>query len=157
MSYPDSDDRLEEALASLPRARASEQFTAEVLSTIEDRPTGHRRPSTTFGRTVLATCAALIAGIIGMAYQRQQAAEDRYREQVLELRHEYRRLLEEVAAVRNEATEPPTRLYLGGDERLDLILDLSQPEPPTRLGENLSAARDFRQDHRNLESTAHEP
>jgi hypothetical protein len=45
---------------------------------------------------------------------------------VEELRSRYQELLDEVATVRQEVATPETRLYLGGDERLDLILDLGQ-------------------------------
>lgn len=157
MSYRDSDGRLEEALASLPRETVSEQFTTAVLAAIEDRSTTPRSTSVSVGWTAIAAFTVLIAGLVGLAYQRQQAAEERYREQVLELRLEYQHLLAEVANVRHEATEPPTHLYLGGDDRLDLILDLSQPELRAGPGENLPATRDSRQERRNLKPATYEP
>jgi len=81
---------------------------------------------------------------LGYGYQRQQAAERAYRVQVEELRSRYQELLGEVAIVRQEVSTPDTRLYLGGDERVDLVLDLSQ----------VPAYRDNRQDRQDIRPAA---
>jgi type II secretory pathway pseudopilin PulG len=111
----------------------------------------------TAGWVVAAVVVGFVALAVGTAYQRQQAAEKAYRQQVLELRHEYQRLLEEVATVRDAAAEPPARLYLGGDDQLDLILDLSQPEVVAWPGGNLPSSRDPGQKAPDFRSATYEP
>lgn len=130
MTPRELDDRLAETISTLPRASASADFTARVLTAL------HEREPVTVGRRRIAGWAAAVAvallalGIGGsLAVRRHQAAEAAYRQQVQELRSEYQRLLAEVAQVRQQATEPPARLYLGGDEQVDLVVDLSEPMP----------------------------
>lgn len=144
MTHPQHNDSLDDALASLPRQRPSEGFTREILAELNRRsPTraGSR------GRLIWATVMSLVlASLLGLGYgyQRQQAAKRAYRVQVEELRSRYQELLGEVAIVRQEVSTPDTRLYLGGDERVDLVLDLSQ----------VPAYRDNRQDHQDVRPAA---
>jgi len=157
VSYHDSDDQMRKALSALPRKQASERFTTDVLAALEERSTGHRGPPVTTRWIAAGAVVGFFALAVGMAYQRQQAAEEAYRQQVLELRHEYQRLLEEVGTVREAAAEPPARLYLGGDDQLDLILDLSQPEIVAWPGGNLPATRDPRQKAPDIRPATYEP
>ena len=46
-----------------------------------------------------------------------------------QLRLEYESLQEEVESLRSLAAQPPPVLYLGGDSRIDLVLDLGQVDP----------------------------
>lgn len=126
MSQPRNRDSLTKALANLPRQRPSEGFTREVLAELGRRAPA---PGGSPGRLIWTTVISLILVSLlafGYGYQRQQAAKRAYRAQVEELRSRYQELLEEVATVRREASTPKNRLYLGGDERLDLVLDLNQ-------------------------------
>jgi hypothetical protein len=119
----DQQDLLSEAFADLPRHRPAAGFKEQVLAELER---GERRRSYRTSRWVWATASCLLLAsllVIGFGYQRQLAAERAYRDQVEELRGRYLELLDEVASVRQEAASPDTRLYLGGDERVDLILD----------------------------------
>jgi len=123
---PASRDPLTRAFADLPRQRSSAQFTQRVLAQLDRRD---RRRATRSGRWIWATVTGLLLVslvAIGYEYQRQQAAKRAYRAQVEELRDRYQTLLDEVATVREEVTTPDTRLYLGGDERVDLVFDWSQ-------------------------------
>lgn len=120
-------DSLTRALAALPRQKTSPGFTGEVLDQVETRRT---LPLAATPRLLWVTAMSMILALImvlGYGYLRQQATERAYRQQVEELRSRYRDLLDEVATVRVEVESPPdTHLYLGGDEQLDLILDLNQ-------------------------------
>ncbi len=144
MSHPQHNDSLDQALASLPRQRPSAGFTREVLAQLN-----HRSPRRAGSRarliwaTVISLTVVSLLGL-GYGYQRQQAAKQAYRVQVEELRSRYQELLGEVAIVRQEVSTPDTRLYLGGDERVDLVLDLSQTP----------AYRDNRQDRQDIRPAA---
>jgi len=126
VSQPRQRDPLTAAFARLPRQRPSAGFTDELLAELNRRGPVQRRPT---GRLVWATVMSLIVAAmlaVGYGYQKQQAAKRAYRDQVEELRSRYEELLDEVASVRQEVATPETRLYLGGDESVDLVLDLSQ-------------------------------
>ena len=113
-------------LSRLPRIRASEGFTDRVLTALESRGRENSWSHTRLawvGAAVLALAVLIGSGFI---YQRQRAADLAYQHQLEELRSRYEQLLDEVVAIRQEAATPNTRLYLGGDESLDLMLDLIQ-------------------------------
>lgn len=126
MTYEKSQDPLIEAFKEMPRQQASRGFTAGVLSALDGRTS--RRTGRTQSRIwATATTLVLVSLLtIGYGYQRHRAADRAYREQVEELRTRYRELVDEVATVRRAAETPATRLYLGGDDQLDLVLDLNQ-------------------------------
>lgn len=119
-------DSLTKAFADLPRQRADARFTDRVLAELDrrDRPTTHRTPFWVWATAASLVLVSVLA--IGYQFQQQQAAKRAYRAQVEELRSRYQTLMEEVASVREEVATPDTRLYLGGDERLDLVLDWGQ-------------------------------
>lgn len=126
MTQPRDRDPLTQALARLPRQPTSANFTGEVLTELEARDWTHARSAP---RLLWATAASLVLAsllALGYGYHQHRAAEKAYQVQVEELRSRYQELLDEVATVRQEVATPETRLYLGGDERLDLILDLGQ-------------------------------
>ena len=144
MSHPRHQDALTDALANLPRQRPSDGFTREVLAELSRRAPA---PADSSGRLIWMTVMSLILVsllALGYGYQRQQAAKRDYRAQVEELRSRYQELLDEVATVRQEASTPENRLYLGGDERVDLVLDLDQT----------SSYRNYPQDRRNVQPAA---
>lgn len=126
MTHPQSPDPLSQALADLPRQPVTEEFTGEVLAALDSRDLQQTRPPVPWVWLTATTLILVSVLVLGYGYQRQRAADRAYRAQVEELRQRYEDLLDEVATVRDEVATPDTRLYLGGDERLDLVLDLSQ-------------------------------
>ncbi len=113
------DDSLREALQALPRERASEGFTAGVLRRLE--PQEPRR-----GPLWLAFAAMLAATLIGGALL-QRGVESRRAvastERLLVLQAEHRQLSRELAVLARQARP---LLHLGGDEQVDLVLDLGR-------------------------------
>lgn len=117
---------VEEALAELPRERASEDFTRRVLDGL-----AHRRISTMAGMSSrwVATLATLTAVGLALGFwlrsypEAERPVQD---ESARLLRQEYESLRFEVAALRSLAAQPPPVLYLGGDSQIDVVLDLGQ-------------------------------
>lgn len=126
------DDRLERTLRDLPRERAAEDFTARALARLDaPRPSRARLPLATAGVAVAAALTvALVAGRLGPAdhgeagrrvtSRRADAAEAR--RMLEDLRREHRALASELDAL---AADEPV-LYLGSDEEVDLVVDLSR-------------------------------
>jgi anti-sigma factor RsiW len=120
------DNRLTELLRELPREQARPGFTARVLERLDAAPRT-TTPRWSF-RLALATAAAVLAAVAisagvltdwqgrgreGRQAQAQQALQ--------EIRAEHGRLEQEL----REMTESPV-VYLGGDEKVDLVLDLGK-------------------------------
>jgi len=116
------EDQLERLLRELPREQARHGFTARVLARLDWTPA----PRVSW-RPRLATAAAvvLLAGsAFGLVrYERieaQRAARQARAEQVLrELRAEHGQIKREL-----EALPDPPVVYLGGNEDMDLVVDL---------------------------------
>lgn len=121
------DQQLGRLLRDLPEERARPGFTTRVLARL-DEP--ERRPIAWWPRFALAgiPAALLVAGIsIGLLGSRpeplspERAAEAR---QILEeLRAEQERLEQDFQTLRG--TEDGDVIYLGGNEEIDLVVDLS--------------------------------
>jgi hypothetical protein len=115
-------DDLRAALRSLPAAVPGPAFTVRVLARL-DRPRRTRpRPVPAWVAAGL-TVAVLVGGLWGVAagrdaWQRQQRRAA--------LRAESKALARELAALRAEATKPAPLLYIGGNEQVDVVLDLSK-------------------------------
>jgi len=115
------DHRLGDLLRELPREQARPGFTARVLHRL-DAP--ERRRWIPIPRLALATALTVVlavaAGIRSDA--RRDALESARAEQALaEIRAEHARLEREV----RDLSQPPV-IYLGGNEDVDLVLDLGK-------------------------------
>src|SRR3954453_19671986 len=116
------DHRLGDLLRELPREQARPGFTARVLHRL-DAP--ERRRWIPIPRLALATALTVVlavaAGILSDA--RRDALESARAEQALaEIRAEHARLEREV----RELSDQPSVVYLGGNEDVDLVLDLGK-------------------------------
>jgi hypothetical protein len=119
------DDRLTELLCELPREQARPGFTARVLERLDADPRSASRWSF---RLALATAAAglaavaISAGVLTDWRARGREGRQAQAQQALqEIRAEHGRLEQEL----REMTESPV-VYLGGDENVDLVLDLGK-------------------------------
>ena len=137
--------RLGRTLRELPRGRAGTDFTARVLSRLDDPPRRRPSPLAAVGVAAAAALALLLAagplrpGAGRDEGRRLRAAEAR---RVLEeLRREHRALESDIDAL---ARDEPV-LYLGGDEEVDLVVDLSRvpvvPMSPGTSGAALAGRR----------------
>ena len=115
--HPANEQRLREALRALPAADPGPAFTARVLSRLAAAPARAPRRVPAWAAAAAAV-AVLIAALWGgravLKVQRTAA-----------LRSETEELARELEALRQAAERPAPVLYLGGNEEVDLVLDLS--------------------------------
>jgi hypothetical protein len=115
------DQHLERLLKELPQEQARPGFTARVLARLDTAPPARVRwqPRLT---AVVAVAVALTAGLVYNSRLEAEKAAKRVRaERILrELRAEHGRIKKELEAL---PEEPPV-LYLGGDEKMDLVVNL---------------------------------
>jgi hypothetical protein len=117
------DHRLGDLLRELPREHARPGFTARVLDRL-DAPERRFRPGPVFA----AACAALLLVAVsgGVLMSRQPGSRDTIEtaeaQQILrQLRAEHERLERELYQI-----PQPRRVYIGGNEDVDFVLDLGQ-------------------------------
>jgi hypothetical protein len=132
------DQQLGRLLRELPRERAGDGFTARVLAHLDAPPSGK-----TVGRArrqgpwVLAT-AALFALIVSVAVLDRPATQARdlrnARQALVDIRNEHERIEQELRQLQQMHGQDPAEpqvVYLGGDESMDLVVDLGRtPEGP---------------------------
>lgn len=124
------DQRLGRLLRELPEERAGAGFTARVLERL-DRPDMERyavawRPRLAMPAIAMAALVALAISVGLSKVRHEPAPPDRaeVRQILEELRTEQERLEQDFEAMRAAAPEGPV-LYLGGNEEIDLVVDLS--------------------------------
>lgn len=110
---------LRRVLGELPREQAREGFTARVLARLdrEDRPTIRMRPRLVFAAAALVAVMASAGVIQYRAEQRQEEA----RRVLRELRSEHESLKQEF-----ESLSAPPVVYVGGNDQVDLVVDMSR-------------------------------
>lgn len=116
------DHDLGQLLGELPRERARPGFTARVMARLDDpAPKPWRQPRLVFATAALAAVVAS-AGILQVHSGRQEALRNAEARRMLqELRNEHDSLKQELQSL----SEPPV-VYVGGDEEVDLVVDLSR-------------------------------
>ena len=109
-------------LRELPRERARGGFTARVLARLDaPEPRIWRQPRLVVATAALAAVVAS-AGILQVHAGRQEALRTAEARRVLqELRSEHDSLKQELQSL----SRPPV-VYVGGDEEVDLVVDLSR-------------------------------
>jgi hypothetical protein len=113
------DHRLGDLLRELPREHARPGFTARVLHRLDATERRRSLPRLALA-TALAVVLAITAGVLVDA-RRDALEAARTRQALREIRAEHGRLEREV----QELDQPPV-VYLGGDENVDLVLDLGR-------------------------------
>ena len=121
------DHRLGDLLRELPREQARPGFTARVLERLDllgQAPERISRPRRTFRFALAGATAAAILAVVstGVVMDRQaQVRKDEARRILQEIRAEHGRLEQEI----HELSQPPV-VYIGGNEDVDLVLDLGK-------------------------------
>ncbi len=122
------DHNLGPMLRELPRESAREEFTSRVLARLDARevqePAMWRRPRLVFAAAALVAVIASAGVFQAFQYQAGRAEEIR--------RAEARRLLHELRSEHDnlkqefESLSAPPVVYVGGNEQVDLVVDLSR-------------------------------
>ncbi len=118
------DDQLTRALRSLPRDQARPGFAEAVRRRLEER--NHRRSFAVAPLRLAVAAACLLLLVLGARewrhhHQRQQTAA-----RLAALESESRILAAELESLRRQLTMAEPVVYLGGNNDLDLVLDLAQ-------------------------------
>ena len=122
MEDHDLNHDLNQILGELPREQAREGFTARVLAHLESRERPSR--SAMWWRPRLVFAAAALVAVMASAGVLQYRAGQRH--------EEARRLLRELRSEHNslkhefESLSAPPVVYIGGNEEVDLVVDLSR-------------------------------
>jgi hypothetical protein len=117
------DQHLGQLLRELPREQARQGFTARVLVRLEAPPAAALRRWQPRLAAAVAVAVALTSGLVyNSRLEAEKAAKRARAQQVLhELRAEHGRIKKEL-----EALPDAPVLYLGGDEKTDLVVDMRQ-------------------------------
>ncbi len=118
-----NNDRIATALKSLPREEAGPDFTTGVLRRIDEPP---RRAFTGPWAMAAVTAAVVLALGLGWREWRHHQEQKRAVAQLEILLAEKQELEEELHLLRRLASEARPVVYLGGNERVDLVLDLAR-------------------------------
>jgi type II secretory pathway component PulM len=115
------DHRLGDLLRELPREPARPGFTARLLQRLNRLEAPERRRS--LPRLAMAGALATLAITAGVLVDARRDAREaiQARQALQEIRAEHGRLQREI----QELSQPPV-MYLGGNENVDLVLDLGQ-------------------------------
>lgn len=120
------DQHLDRLLRELPREQVRPGFKARVLARLDAAPPQRARwqPRLAAALTAALTITLGVAGWAGWEHREAERAAriTQARQALQELRTEHERIRREVEAL----PDAPPVLYLGGDEEMDLVLDLGQ-------------------------------
>lgn len=130
------DGQLDELLRGLPRERASDRFTAQVMLRLQPPRPARRWPLKLALAAGLAA-VALAAVSFGL-WRAERLAKQEIQEQIHQLRTEHRELEATLAHLRTQEERARPVVYLGGDQRVDYVLDLRKalaapPAEPRRV------------------------
>jgi hypothetical protein len=117
------DHGLDQILSELPREQAREDFTARVLARLDAQPPVSaiwRRPRLVFAAATLVAIMAS-AGVLHVLQYRADQRQAEARRVLKELRSEHESLKQEF-----ESLSAPPVVYVGGNEKVDLVVDLSR-------------------------------
>ena len=119
------DHRLGDLLRELPREHARPGFTARLLEQLKRLDSPERTPRRSFRLALagaMAVALAVSAGVLmdQQAGPRKAIGTAQAQQTLQELRAEHGRLQREL----RELSQPP--VYIGGNEDVDLVLDLGQ-------------------------------
>lgn len=146
-----NDDPLSRELRRLPRPGASPGFTERVLRRLEGAPAAPRRAAWRRRLAPAAAAAGLAVAVAAGAWLLRAQERSEARARAAALRERHHALAREIEDLRALQRDTAPVLYLGGDERVDFVLDLaslvetrSAPEPPEGARGSRPTARDPR-------------
>lgn len=120
------DDSLSRLLRRLPRHRADDAFVGRVLDRLDEAPSHHpvaRRWAARPSRLVPLAAGLALAVVVAALWVASLGQGSLEPAEIDRLAAERSEIEAELEALRREADDTPV-IYLGGDERVDLVLDL---------------------------------
>jgi hypothetical protein len=135
----EADDSIQRALRDLQVIHASPGFTDRVMEGFERRKARRRMRNQLTLSAATAVVLAIMAGVVFVDRDTGPIPADLAREARL-LLEEHARLENDFEALRADTRDAVPVLYLGGDDNLDLVLDLApiiaQPAPAAAAAPN---------------------
>lgn len=120
-----SDERIRKELKALPREKASSEFTRRVL---ENLPRTEKRRIPAWGYRLAAAATVIILLVVPMSLRRWSMSIDTGNEAVLAeieaVRSEKALIEKELRELRERAEDESPVVYLGGNENVNLVLDV---------------------------------
>ncbi len=128
---PELEDPLVDTLRGLPRMKAPQDFTAQVLERIETRRGGRQKPRrswTSLRRWAPMLAAAMVVLAVAWTARHSEDAEQRRESlaRIHAMQIERQALAGELDRLRSLAGRSRPVLYLGTDQGVDLVYDLSR-------------------------------
>lgn len=122
MTKPNTDP-IDGSLATLDEVGASEGFTAGVLARLNAR---RERRRTLRRRSATAAAGTLIVAALAfpLMFGSSRSTESEIADEAAVLKREHARLESDLEDLRTSARESAPVLYLGGNDDVDLVLDL---------------------------------
>jgi hypothetical protein len=117
------DEELDALLAALPRERAGRGFGQAVQARIH-RPPGRRSWLPLAAGAAAAVLVVVLVLVVRGQLARERAGRAELVEHIAELRRDHDRLSAELRQLRARLRREQPVLYLGGDDRVDYVLDL---------------------------------
>ncbi len=117
------EDRLSELLKSLPRERAADGFTGELLTRMADssvRP----RINCSFAFAVVGVCVTIAFGLVAGWRLIQDSKKERLVRECVSIRIEYSEIHQEYGELRQEIRARQV-FYLGGSDQAEYVFDLA--------------------------------
>jgi hypothetical protein len=125
------ESRLDELFRALPREHAGEGFTQQVMEAVKRGREPEDPPGRPMRRVLAVAIGLTVLSLTGVglwAWGRHESAvvvsRVELRRQVDMMKREHRRLTAELDALRQRVHRPGRVVYLGGDDRVDYVLDL---------------------------------
>jgi hypothetical protein len=138
------DEALLRELKTMQSVRASEDFTARVVAAAgRRRRRRHRQRQLALGAAAIVLLAVLFAPL---ARERSTIdSSDTLAGEAETLRREYREIRAELEALEARAERAAPVIYLGGDDDLDLVVDLASfmAQPSAMLPASTSGTYEF--------------
>ena len=138
------DEKLDSLLKSLPRERAADDFTGRVL----DRIDRSKPPVFLYRRLALVTAAALVTLAVALpsiSYFRQKSEKEELRQELRSLKADYREIARQYEMIRTPPEAAAMRnavIYVGGDDSVDYVIDISKLKERLSRQDELKGHRD---------------
>lgn len=133
--HEEFDDRLNAALRALPREKAAAGFKGRVLARLaESAPAAtpvnvlpfQQRGLRAKAPLWISIAAALLALVVGAREWQHRREQEEAMQRIAELRTQYEILADTMAELRGQAAAARPVVYVGGNQDVDLVFDLSR-------------------------------